>query len=321
MSARHRCTCPLIPQTWLVLAGFLAIVILHNLAQQYNEFRPEYPTECTTLEDLGFRLLPRWTFFPEIADVWIVVSLFSTFMLFLFVLERPQLLFRRFLLNYGTVFFLRAFTVMATTYPRVPFDMARYQSDNLLWGAILILVGVRKTALDMMFSGHTAGFILCALFIWRYSKNSLLAGLFFLFNVGGIVALVSVREHYTADVLVAIVIAYFVFGNYHLWMDSEYVRFWRPGLEIVSVQPTVLYPPLVIKDQSQKEYEVHLLGQRKVYVPTKDRDQDSLVVNPTVSRLYRVKETNQTYVRLNLWQYVTWARFRYYAWWKWLDAE
>ena len=145
-----------------MLAGFFTVVILQNMAQQYPDSQPEYPEECQTLSDLGFDLIPfvgvTWlsqsgTDFNSVADVWIVTSFISTVLLFLFVFPRAQLLFRRFLICYGTVFALRALTVMATVYPRLPFKSDNFVTSNPLWGAFLILAGARTTARDMMFSG------------------------------------------------------------------------------------------------------------------------------------------------------------------------
>lgn len=216
-----------------MIAGFFIIVILQNMAQQYPDSQPEYPEECQTLSDLGFDIIPfigvTWlsesgSDLNSVADIWIVTSIVITVLLFLFVFPYPQLLFRRFLICYGSVFALRALTVMATVYPRLPFKSENFVSSNPLWGAFLILAGARTTARDMMFSGHTSGFILCASFVSHYTSSRLFAIIFWVYNVLGALSLIAVREHYTADVLVAVIISRLIFFLYHVVIEYVPVR-------------------------------------------------------------------------------------------------
>ena len=51
-------------------------------------------------------------------------------------------------------------------------------------------------------------------------------------NILGTLSLITAREHYSADIVVAIIITRLVFVNYHLWLDSEYPRMWKPGMLI-----------------------------------------------------------------------------------------
>lgn len=342
---KHSCGCPWLPQTWVVLAGFFIVVLLQNMAQQYPDSQPEYPEECQNLSDLGFDIIPflgvTWlsesgTDFNSIADVWILASLATAALLFLFVFARTQLIFRRFFICYGTVFLFRGLTVMATVYPRLPFKSNNFVSDNVLWGALLILSGVRTTARDMMFSGHTAGFILSASFVGRYTNSSILRFFYWVFNALGVVALIAVREHYTADVIVSIIVARLVFVNYHLWLDSQYIRFWKPGIEIVSVKPTRLFPPFLLQDSQGNTERVEVAGVSKSRLVSQKRnlsvidvnklEGDNFLVANSVTETIPLKEPTpggipRSVLTLNTWKFTNWTRFRWYSFWHWLDAE
>ena len=309
-----------------MITGFLVIILLHNLAQQYPDSQPSYPAECQTLSDLGFDIIP---FIPlnNLADIWIAVSLLTASLLFLFVFERSQLIFRRFFICYGTMFIFRAFTVMSTIYPRLPFQIEGFVANGgvlgSMWGSMLILMGVRTTARDMMFSGHTVGFIMSALFVSRYTRSSFFRVLYWIFNICGVLALIAVREHYSADVIVAIIITKYVFEAYHLWMDSEYIRFLKPGLELVSTKAIRLFPPLTLQDSQGNVERVEVAGETQYGLKTLTHataEQDRLILAGTVTRKLPLK-SGKTVLAINTWQYTTWARFRWYCFWHWLDAE
>jgi len=258
-------------------------------------------------------------------------STVTALLLFIFVFPRSQLIIRRFFICYGTVFLFRGFTVMATIYPRLPFKINDFVTGNPLWGAILILTGIRTTARDMMFSGHTAGFIMSASFVGRYTQSGVLRFAYWVFNSLGVVALIAVREHYTADVIVSIIITRLVFVNYHLWMDSQYIRFWKPGIEIVSVKPTRLFPPFLLQDTQGNTERVEIAGApptTTIVLPsnTTTLEENNFLVAHSVTAHLPLKNPTmggalRTILTLNTWQFTNWVRFRWYSFWHWLDAE
>lgn len=199
------------------------------LAQQYSDSLPEYPPECAPLQDLGFKIFPwiqvHWetqTWWENIADVWITASYVLFFVLLIFACYDSVIMATRFFWCMAYAFFMRALIVLATRYPRVPFKSTpNYHADNLVWGAILIMLGVRATSTDMMFSAHTCGWVMTMWFMWRYCRYLWVTILYWLINIAGIILLLCVREHYTADVLVAIFLATYVFFAYHLLLDEE----------------------------------------------------------------------------------------------------
>jgi membrane-associated phospholipid phosphatase len=194
------------------------------MAQLYSDSLQALP-----LEDLGFKLLPEarhlvWPttcFYATIADVWIAVT-YVVFVLVLvpFLTDTPWTCKTRFTWCLTAVYMLRAITLLCTRYPRFPGVNAPYvlPAADMPWGAILVILGVRTTQTDYMFSGHTAGWALTAMFFWHYkrSKNNVVAIVFWAFNVTGMFLLIAVREHYTADVVVALIVSVLVFNVYHL---------------------------------------------------------------------------------------------------------
>ncbi len=197
---------------------------------------PEYPPGCGPLQDLGFDVIPSlhhlsWvttTYWATIADVWC----FSTYVLFAvaivpFCCKTPWLTKTRFTFCLAFIFALRAITLLCTRYPRVPTSVnGLYITPNTALGAVLVILGVRTTQTDFLFSGHTTGWILMALFFWHYKKDThvgyaVLAALFWLSNITGIILLIGVRTHYTADVVVAIIITSLTFVCYHLAVEPQ----------------------------------------------------------------------------------------------------
>lgn len=200
--------------------------------QLYSDSIPDYPGECGTLIDFGFKVFPYFSNISWLADVWVVVSI-AIFIFFALLQRKGGLVLRRFFWLLSIIFLFRALIVPVTRYPGLPINTNRYRPDNWLAGAILVLVGVHQTATDMLFSGHTANWVLTASMISRYSNYSWYAVVFWIFNLCGIISLLFLREHYLSDILTGFIITKLVFWCYHLFFDSEYMRFWVPGLQLV----------------------------------------------------------------------------------------
>ena len=210
------------------------------MAQLRSDSLAEYSNVCTPLQDLGFSWIPEarhlvWqttTFYANIADVWIVVTyVLFTLVLVPFCTTTPWKCKTRFTWCLTFTFVLRTLTLLCTRYPKFPGVNAAYtlsSSAEYPWAAVLILLGVRTTQTDYMFSGHVVGWTLTALFYWRYKLTATGVGtvvgvVFWLFNVTGILLLIAVREHYTADVVVAAAVAGLTYHVYHLalMVDSK----------------------------------------------------------------------------------------------------
>jgi len=197
------------------------------MAQLYSDGLTEYAAVCTPLQDLGFAWIPEarhlvWQttcFYANIADVWVAVT-YVTFAAVLvpFLTATPWTCKTRFTWCLTALFALRTVTLLCTRYPRFPGVNGPYlpASAEIPFAAILILLGVRTTQTDYMFSGHVVGWTLTALFFWRHRRPNSVATtvvgvVFWLFNVTGMFLLVAVREHYTADVVVALALTTLVY--------------------------------------------------------------------------------------------------------------
>jgi hypothetical protein len=183
----------------------------------------------TPLFDLGFAVIPPLTaiiwpsssYFTNLSDIWLLGTIGIFILLVLpFCVKRPWLTTIRFAWCLAVLFALRALTLLATVYPLTPQANPPYLTPNVALGAVLVLFGVRTTASDYMFSGHTALFILSATLFWQYRKRGpewvALSLLYWVVCVTGIVLLIGVRMHYTGDVVMATIIALLVATLYYV---------------------------------------------------------------------------------------------------------
>jgi hypothetical protein len=182
------------------------------------------------LYDTGFAVIPplfhlTWvttTYYATIADVWCM----ATYVLFAvlivpFCCKTPWTTKTRFTFCLSFVFAVRTLVLLCTRYPQIAGGKnVPYLTPNTALGAVLVVLGVRTTQTDYLFSGHSCGWILTALFFWHYKRDhlgfALFAILFWLSNTVGIILLIGVRTHYTSDVVVAIFLSVLTFTVYHL---------------------------------------------------------------------------------------------------------
>jgi len=247
---KHKC-CPFIRQTWIALAFLIVAAFFMALLQLYPDSIDDTPALNVTLPDIGFKIIPQLADdFSAVADIWVGVTVVVFLLITVFILKNPQLVIRRWLFLMAILYSLRGLTVIATRYPRLPFKGERYLPSDPIVGALSIIAGVHSTATDMMFSGHTINFILTASFVSRYTNYSVLSYFFWLSNIFGILALIAVREHYTADIVIAIIIAKLAFWVYHLFFDTLYKRFWVSGIDLENIGNINLVLPAKIQDSA-----------------------------------------------------------------------
>lgn len=258
--------------------------------QQYLDGLPDYPAVCSPLQDLGHSILPYLpTYFGNnslvnsAADIWVIVSVVLFLISIGFGTRHPQLYFRRYFYIWGWSFVLRTLIVFWTPLPKLLFAGEKFAPSNPLFGALLILTGVKTTLKDFMFSGHTTTWVVTG-WMTAYATNfgawgSFLAG----FNTVGIFCLLALQEHYTIDVGVGIIVSSAVWLIYHLIWEERLIRYFRPGFTIYTPTP------------------VHL--QYPITVTAKDGTQ--LVINGSGY--------------LNTARWAAWSRFRLYQLGKWFD--
>jgi len=217
------------------------VALCMAMAQLYSDGLTEYPPGCAPLHDLGFEILPifqgiSWpttTYWGSLADVWAMTAYLIYGALALWACRTVWKAKIRFSVCITYILALRTIVLLCTRYPKVPSTVHSAYADypNVLASAILVLLGVRTTQTDYMFSGHTTAWIQTALFFWHYRKPgaryTVMAILFWLFNVTGIFLLIGVRAHYTADVVVSIIINVLTFTAFHLAVEPENMYAYR----------------------------------------------------------------------------------------------
>lgn len=204
------------------------------------------------LPDIGFILLPRLSI-SHLPDVWNGVIVIGTLLpVMMFHPDRVKIL-RRFAAIQGTCFLLRSVTILVTILPN-PYDTcANSSSDQEIpfIEAFKVMLGMRVTCGDVLYSGHAANFTLMALVWQEYGHSyvrskhgrqqhvldhSLVADdqqehteysaewytsiffprMFWGIAVVGYLIIIACRFHYTVDVVVAIVVVAKQWGLYHM---------------------------------------------------------------------------------------------------------
>ncbi len=198
------------------------------------QLRSDALPETLPLYDTGFSVIPElahltWattTYWATIADIWCFVTYVVFGILVVpFCCNSPWVAKTRFTFCISFVFAARTCVLLLTRYPRLVGINDVYVTPNTALGAVLVMFGIRTTQTDYLFSAHTSGWIMMALFFWHYRKQThigftLGAILFWLSNITGIILLIGVRTHYTSDVVVAIFITSLTFVSYHLIVEG-----------------------------------------------------------------------------------------------------
>ncbi|KAF4732124.1 hypothetical protein FOZ63_032746, partial [Perkinsus olseni] len=244
---------------WQLVAGCLwmaTCAYVNCISQIYSDrFHNEHYHGRTPelLPDLGFYLFPRIEI-PHPADYWNVAMAVGTMVPVVLFHPKRRKVILRFLAIQGSVFLLRSATIIATLLPQPDPLCVNVSSpdENVFIEAVKIILGLRITCGDLLFSGHTANFTLMALIWSEYGYGflavdattrgySALGGsnrgqiggrhrggpvLHFVFRrllpllwwaaaISGYFVIVATRFHYTVDVLVAIIIVTKQWGLYH----------------------------------------------------------------------------------------------------------
>ena len=107
-----------------------------------------------------------------------------------------------------------------------PFEYLQRTVDVYLHGG-LYLNGV-KICGDYMFSGHTSGMTLLCLFICQYlpERFKFFKVIIIICNGAGVFFIICAREHYSVDILIALVICTLCFNYYHALVDARKTSSW-----------------------------------------------------------------------------------------------
>jgi hypothetical protein len=193
----------------------------------------------TPLDDLMHRLTPSLMGNGmEMCEV-VALTLLVLALITLLIRVDRVLLWCRLATIAGTVFLLRAASMFMTTIPiphpaiecsgrvaSTPWEYLQRTVDVYIHGGLYIN-GV-KICGDYMFSGHTSGVTLLSLFICHYipAKLRYMKMVIFGLNILGTFFIICAREHYSVDILIALVICILCFNYYHTLVDAKRTSSW-----------------------------------------------------------------------------------------------
>ena len=215
------------------------------------------------LPDIGHDILPNLTATlggiraHTICDNLLRVTVMST-LLFITFHNRRVVIMRRFCMVYGTIMFMRSFTLLMTALPD-PYYVCATHTDVLhswtsipwrsVFNDVFELLGSNSarnsvTCGDLIFSGHTVLFVLCALVVHTYYKtmhslNPLKLWMWIISVVGTTLLLIT-RMHWTLDIALAYYITITCWNFYHgVCRSLEYGHYIK---SVVWVDGAVIYP-------------------------------------------------------------------------------
>jgi hypothetical protein len=115
----------------------------------------------------------------------------------------------------GTVYLLRAMTVIVTVLPNPLLECKSEPHEDLFFDAWLLFTAHRTSCGDVFFSGHTIIFT-CGMLVWlTYSRHAALRIIATTLGVIGMVSLVASAYHYTIDVIVGFWVTNWIWTMYH----------------------------------------------------------------------------------------------------------
>jgi hypothetical protein len=239
---------------WCVFCGWL-----NSLSQIYVDkmhWAHFKEGETKPLPDIGFILLPRVRI-ARLPDIWNAVIVIGTLLPVILFHPSKVKIMRRYAAVQGTCFLLRSLTIMATILPN-PYDTCVNSSkdDEIpMIEAFKVMLGVRITCGDVLYSGHAANFTLMGLIWQQYGRGFVSSESFFNKRASftadmdvsinqdvsqiqkytsewytgvllprlcwvvasiGYLIIIACRFHYTVDVLVGIVVVAKQWGLYHM---------------------------------------------------------------------------------------------------------
>jgi len=184
-----------------------------------------------TLPDIGFDVVP---YTP--GAVWLPDALnqliLAVVALRIFLGPQRKRVACAFMNLHMTLMLMRCLCLPFTTFPAAsPACHGKYMArpDHILIVPIKRMLhsgGLSSWCHDLLFSGHAVLFVIAALFLHDAAGELWWRAVGWLTCVAGCLLLVSTRQHYTADVIVAILVSVLVYGR------------WRPEiLELYRVEP------------------------------------------------------------------------------------
>lgn len=184
------------------------------------------------LHDRGFTIFPDWTLWRSWLPDMLLTSLLATTLLFnIFWIHKPRMEYqgfvvaRRMIWVLGTLYFFRTWSFLVTTVPSplrgctgkyLPEDMT---PREMVPGYIKLLgqmaTGSVTACTDNIYSGHTSLITILVMTYIMYSGVNFLKIYAAIHGSLALLAILITRLHYTVDVYIALLVASFIYLNYH----------------------------------------------------------------------------------------------------------
>ncbi|KAJ2723137.1 hypothetical protein GGI07_002840 [Coemansia sp. Benny D115] len=210
---------------WMVICQQWSDMRWVRLVQNMDDTQVHAPWPTRLL--LHDQVLDR---LPVLKQAWISDKLVGTSVIFCILgcsvlaagWRQRLMLIRRIAWMVAVLYFLRSITISVTTLPP-SIDSCEIDVPQSMWQVILatpdILAGNIGQCTDKIFSGHTAILVISMLFWLRYATHWAFIAYSALHTILGIVSVLLARYHYTVDVLLGLVLTFFVHHLYYTALD------------------------------------------------------------------------------------------------------
>lgn len=169
----------------------------------------EQSNNLNKIIDNGFKIIPKIDFLFLDDIVLVIIPLI--FLIFIYFCTKNNINFLDFVVIFLIIRFLRLLCLLCTIYPPPSKDCYEIsdKKNKILPYYSYIFGGCNET----IFSGHTACLVLIMLFIYPV-LNAIGKIFIILYAIFGSIILISLRAHYTIDVLLGWIITYLVYTVY-----------------------------------------------------------------------------------------------------------
>ncbi len=184
------------------------------------------------LHDRGFTIFPDWTLLRSWLPDMLLTSLLAATLLFnIFWIHKPRMEYQGFLVArrmiwvLATLYFFRTWSFLVTTVPSplrgctgkyLPEDMS---PSEMVPGYIKLIgqmaTGSVTACTDNIYSGHTSLITILVMTFIMYSGVNFLKVYAAIHGALALLAILITRLHYTVDIYIALLVASFIFLNYH----------------------------------------------------------------------------------------------------------
>lgn len=177
--------------TFIIFHWFINYLLIKNGDKYYNT-RVLKKKTTPKIYDISYLL-------PDYSKYYYVSDIYTSLCILLMVFSHTQIL--KEFIEFGIILFIiRDITISVTILPKV--KECDTNNSNLIFGGCY----------DKIFSGHLATVLLLSLLMYKYK---IITNVYVLsiINIVNALLILTVRAHYTIDIIVAIFVTLFLFTN------------------------------------------------------------------------------------------------------------